>query len=76
MLEESLVFGGDHRIDHYRREIVEANYAALLARAVKKIRDQLRFDLGGLARDAIRKLRDVRICRRGEIDAQGIVFAE
>ncbi len=58
------------------RKIVKADDAALFARAVKKIGDQLRLDFGGIARGAVGKLRDARDLPRGEIDAKRVHSAK
>jgi hypothetical protein len=72
VFKESLVFRGENGVHHILGQIVKADDAALLARAVKKIGDHFRFEFGGIADSAVGNLRYARNGRAGKYDAQPI----
>ena len=43
VVEETLILGGEHRVHHDFRNLVEVDNAAFLALLVEQVRDQLRF---------------------------------
>ncbi len=76
VFEEALVLGGEDGVDHYRRKVIEADHAALLAGAVEQIGDQLGFDLREIALLAVGKLGDAGDADARKGDSEGVVALE